>query len=181
MYLSDGVGMRVSAWLPCHTRGSCQQPMEWYCTCCLRRRLLMNVYRETSCDKSIVISIIVVARILTVEHECTKMSDIAGYRGLARFMVRDKDRSPCIFRRFDGLGLRNLLYLQSELLSIENRLEALDIAHVQAPLNVKAALRDWNSIKAEGIPEPWRCQVEERVQLVHELKLAMREYRTIAK
>ncbi|KAK5046545.1 hypothetical protein LTR84_008348 [Exophiala bonariae] len=105
------------------------------------------------------------------------MEYISGYQGLARFMVRDKDRSPCIFRTFDRLAVRNLLYLQSELLSIEHRLEALDHADIRASMDVKACLRDWNTMKVEEADESIRCQIEERAQLVQKLKMAMRDYR----
>ena len=106
------------------------------------------------------------------------MSHIDGYRGLARFMIRDKDRSPCIFRRFDELGVRNLLYLQSELDEIEERLEDLDIAHIQAPLKVKAGLRDWSRMSVDAdVDEPSRFQIRERIDLVLKLRYTMREYR----
>ncbi|OQV07876.1 hypothetical protein CLAIMM_12235 [Cladophialophora immunda] len=105
------------------------------------------------------------------------MSHIDGYRGLARFMIRDKDRSPCIFRRFDELGVRNLLYLQSELLEIEKRLEELDIAHIQAPLNVKADLRDWKGMSVKhDVDQPSRSQIQERIDLVLRLRYMIREY-----
>ncbi len=92
-------------------------------------------------------------------------------------MVRDKDRSPCILRRFDELGVRSLLYLQSELLEIEERLEELDRSHVQASLNVKAGLRDWSSRGVDvDVDRPSRAQIQERIDLVLRLRYTMREY-----
>lgn len=109
------------------------------------------------------------------------MSHIDGYRGLARFMIRDKDQSPCILRRFDELGVRNPLYFQSELLEIEQRLEKLAIAHVQAPLNVKAGLRDWSGTNVEAdVDEPNRSQIKERTDLILQLGYVMNKYRMFA-
>lgn len=49
-----------------------------------------------------------------------------GYAEAANWMARDVDNETLIYRRFDELGTRNLLYLQSELLSLEHRLNELD-------------------------------------------------------
>jgi len=109
------------------------------------------------------------------------MSHIDGYRGLARFMISDKDRSACVLRRFDELGVRNLLYLQSELLEIEQHFEELDVAHVQAPLAVKAGLRDWRGVSLETeMDEMSISQMQKRTDLVRHLRNIMREYRMFA-
>jgi hypothetical protein len=47
-----------------------------------------------------------------------------GYPKLAALMSKDEDY--IIFRRFSDLNARNLLYLQDELLSLENRLATID-------------------------------------------------------
>ncbi|KIW99150.1 uncharacterized protein Z519_00813 [Cladophialophora bantiana CBS 173.52] len=74
-------------------------------------------------------------------------------------------------RRFGELGVRNLLYLQSELLEIEERLKELDIAHIQAPLNLKVGLRNWTSMSVDAdVDEPSRSQIQERIHLVLKLR-----------
>src|SRR5436190_4324665 len=49
---------------------------------------------------------------------------VAGYAALADFIASDK--VFCIFRRFDKLSVRNLLYMQDELCELEAKLSALD-------------------------------------------------------
>ncbi|KAF4905254.1 hypothetical protein CGCFRS4_v000820 [Colletotrichum fructicola] len=49
-----------------------------------------------------------------------------GYAEVANWMARDVDNETLIYRRFDELAARNLLYLQSELLGLENQLNELD-------------------------------------------------------
>ena len=47
-----------------------------------------------------------------------------GYPTFAEFIAKDKDAA--IYRRFENLSARNLLYLQSELHELERKLEELD-------------------------------------------------------
>ena len=49
-----------------------------------------------------------------------------GYASLSQFIASDK--TLCIFRRFDALAIRNLLYMQDELCEIEQQLGELDEA-----------------------------------------------------
>ena len=42
-----------------------------------------------------------------------------GYPSLAEDISSDPDRTSLVFRRFDRLAVRNLLYLQSELVELE--------------------------------------------------------------
>lgn len=51
---------------------------------------------------------------------------MAGYRALADFVSTDNVFR--IFRRFDAMTVRTLLYLQDELCELEERLQALDDA-----------------------------------------------------
>jgi hypothetical protein len=49
-----------------------------------------------------------------------------GYPSLADFIAQDPDHETYVFRRFKRLGVRNVLYLQGELIKIERELEALE-------------------------------------------------------
>lgn len=53
-----------------------------------------------------------------------------GYASLSEFIA--SDRALYIFRRFESLAVRNLLYLQDELYQIELQLKKLDDADVAA-------------------------------------------------
>jgi hypothetical protein len=49
-----------------------------------------------------------------------------GYPRFAAFIANDEDRSTTIFRRFQRLSARNLLYLESELAYLEAEQDRLD-------------------------------------------------------
>ena len=53
-----------------------------------------------------------------------------GYASLSEFIASDK--SLYIFRRFDNLATRNLLYMQDELCEIEQQIAALDESDLAA-------------------------------------------------
>ena len=49
-----------------------------------------------------------------------------GYPRFAAFVANDSDRSTTIFRRFERLSARNLLYLETELMELEAAQDRLD-------------------------------------------------------
>jgi len=51
-----------------------------------------------------------------------------GYPGLAKFIGQDLDQGLGIFKQFSQLNARNLLYMQAELLCLEQELDV--ITHV---------------------------------------------------
>lgn len=57
-----------------------------------------------------------------------------GYASLAEFIASDK--TFCIFRRFDALAIRNLLYMQDELCEIEQQLGELDNADMASKVDI---------------------------------------------
>jgi hypothetical protein len=73
-----------------------------------------------------------------------------GYGLVSEFISSDADLN--IFRRFLALNARNILYLQSELMELEARLEQLDEeANDRTRGNdVWAQPRSWRAIKKKG-------------------------------
>lgn len=59
---------------------------------------------------------------------------LGGYASLSQFIASDK--TLCIFRRFDALAIRNLLYIQDELCEIEQQLDKLDKADMASKVYV---------------------------------------------
>lgn len=53
-----------------------------------------------------------------------------GYASLSKFIA--SDAALCIFRRFDTLATRNLLYMQDELCEIEQQIDVLDKADIDS-------------------------------------------------
>ena len=57
-----------------------------------------------------------------------------GYASLSQFIASNK--TSRIFRRFDALAMRNLLYLQNELCVIEQQLAELDKADMTSKVPI---------------------------------------------
>jgi hypothetical protein len=121
-----------------------------------------------------------------------------GFPAIAHFIAQDDDAA--IFRRFDSLGARNLLYLQSNLNTLEAKLLTFDQEDVVAgPGNpeLRLSIRAYDTLRAvaeryrsndgklvgdeNGGRENRRFENEkrahERVELHKQIKDAMREYR----
>ncbi|KAH7342604.1 hypothetical protein BKA65DRAFT_478476 [Rhexocercosporidium sp. MPI-PUGE-AT-0058] len=58
------------------------------------------------------------------ENPCTADEKLEGFADFAAYIGSDRDLA--LFRRFDTLGARNLLYLQAELLALEEQLQEYD-------------------------------------------------------
>lgn len=113
-----------------------------------------------------------------------------GYRLFSDFISSDPLRSTTIFRRFDRLAIRNLLYLESELASLERELERLDDGVI--PETMINHLGDWTILRAEAecaeedtsesISEEVAKKQElmiSRMRLVKKIREKVKEYRTI--
>ena len=73
----------------------------------------------------------------------TRPARLEGYPSFAHFIARDGDAA--IFRQYAQLSARNLLYLQSELHELEERLRNLDREDVKEVDNdeMRKAAREW--------------------------------------
>ena len=69
---------------------------------------------------------------------------LEGYPKFAEFIAKDRDAA--IYRRFQYLSARNLLYQQSEIHDIEEQLEKLDYEDAKdiANVNAQSAARQWH-------------------------------------
>jgi hypothetical protein len=92
-----------------------------------------------------------------------------GYSKLASLMGQNPE--VAIFRRFNKLNARNLLYLQAELAELEERLERATKADQDASdPNRKIYDRHWLSLSECGTtpggdPEQWNLVLEMRAKL----------------
>lgn len=98
---------------------------------------------------------------------------VIGYPSLASFIASHKDKSTVIFRRFDRLSARNILYLQSELAELEARQDAYDKEDVRGSMTDKKCARDWNEFRNQS--ENNERQIA-RMKLVKEIRGTMKEY-----
>ncbi|KAI8246585.1 hypothetical protein K4K55_005875 [Colletotrichum sp. SAR 10_96] len=70
-----------------------------------------------------------------------------GYLAAASWLARDVDNETLIFRKFDTLSAANLLYMQSEILELEKRLEHTHSTTVQSDdMDLKDASSTWETL-----------------------------------
>jgi hypothetical protein len=111
-----------------------------------------------------------------VENDAVKVHYLIGYPSLAAFIASDKNKSTAIYRRFDRLGSRNLLHLQSELAELEARQDALDAQDLKsATVDEKGDLRDW-AIFTEKAKDDNNVREKARLALINEIRMKVKEH-----
>ena len=100
---------------------------------------------------------------------------VKGYPSLAAFIASDRDKSTSIYRRFDRLSARNLLYLQSELIELEAQQDQLDAEDLRGSIENKKSARSWQSLqqRANTIDN---VREKERLRVVKEIREKIKEY-----
>ncbi|KAL2845201.1 hypothetical protein BJY01DRAFT_214391 [Aspergillus pseudoustus] len=113
------------------------------------------------------------------ENDGFELQYVKGFPSLAQFISRDYDHSTFIFKRFDELSARNLLYLQSELADLQALQDQYDREDVKASWEEKEGRRDWDKFKSKAsssgngkFPED-----EKRMELALKIRAALREYK----
>lgn len=104
-----------------------------------------------------------------------------GYTAAAEWLARDVDNETLVFRKFDKLAALNLLYLQSEILDLENRIERMhrDAVANGSDLDLQETARRWETFvkqATEGDPR-FRQDARAKMQLVWDLRAKIKEYR----
>ncbi|KAH8724360.1 hypothetical protein GQ44DRAFT_655147 [Phaeosphaeriaceae sp. PMI808] len=97
-----------------------------------------------------------------------------GYASFAEFVASDPELA--IYRRFQHLSARNILYLQSELVEAENQLAEFDKEdREQNSVNFDAILgtRCWISLQSEATRSD---RAEKRRNLIQKIRPLMKEY-----
>jgi len=99
-----------------------------------------------------------------------------GYASLASFIARDPDSETFIYRKFDELSARNLLYLQSELLSLEKKLIKLDddVQRSDDP-DIHDAARTWEELSRQV--EDGDREAKEKMEVIIQIRQKIKEYR----
>lgn len=120
------------------------------------------------------------------EKDVMALHYISGFSDLAKFIASDRDGDTAIFRRFDSLSSRNLLYLQSELAELESlqrqydEEDAKDSLQADLSAAINSTFRDWSSFNqgANDPNSPVRERLKKRMQLVAAVREKLKEYRT---
>jgi hypothetical protein len=104
----------------------------------------------------------------------TEPARLEGYPSFAEFITKDQDAA--IYRKFERLSARNLLYLQSELHDFEGQLQELDRKDAEDIGNVEAqkAAREWKYYADESNS---RARLHRKLQA--QIAVKMKAYRML--
>lgn len=97
-----------------------------------------------------------------------------GYPALSSCMSSDPDDEGFIFRRFSRLSARNLLNLQSQLLSLEAELETIDRESRKIH---DVGLRRWETFEKQ-VKDPTNTLAQQRKRIYDDLECKINTYRT---
>ena len=106
----------------------------------------------------------------------TESQYVKGYPSLAAFIASDSDKSTQVYRRFERLCARNLLYLQAELTELEVRQDRLDAEDFSATTEEKRYVRNWEALKQKAA-ETGNVREKERIDVAMEIRTKLQEYR----
>lgn len=98
-----------------------------------------------------------------------------GFATVAEWIALDADNETFIFRKFDRLAARNLLYLQARIMMLEKRLEGLDTEIAQTnDMTMKDAATTWEQLVKQD--SEGQEHARRHMKLVVEIKQALKEY-----
>ena len=116
-----------------------------------------------------------IEHIVLDNYDALKYTD--GYPIVAEFTASDPDHESFIFRRFNTLTARRLLYLQSELLDLERQQAALDRAVAcSEDHELHSSLRTWEKFSSNS---KRRDEEKKRKELADEIDLKLEKYRRL--
>ena len=110
------------------------------------------------------------------EQNATEPCYVKGYPSLAAFIASDTDKSTHIYRRFDRLCARNLLYLQAELSKLEARQDKFDAEELSATIEQKRYTRNWDALQQKAA-EVENTRERDRVAVAMEIREKIQQYR----
>ncbi|KAL6400323.1 monocarboxylate permease [Ilyonectria robusta] len=101
-----------------------------------------------------------------------------GYSAAASWLASDPDDEALVFRKFNRLAALNLLYMQSEVLELENRVDAMHLSTVDGhDMGLKDAARTWETLIRQCQPgSEFRLDAKERMDLLLELRKKLKDY-----
>lgn len=109
-----------------------------------------------------------------------------GYPRFSAFISADPDKSTTIFRRFERLSARNLLYLESELADLEAEQDRLDLESRRNE-NLELSMQSWSLLCLQATPPTgdkeneddvrMRAAAQQRLQLAWRIREVLKEYR----
>lgn len=102
---------------------------------------------------------------------------LLGYPSLSDFIASDRDRTTLIFKRFDELAARNILYLQSEIADLQAQQRAFDQEDLTSDRPTKQCARNFKSFKDAALQLQNNAKQQARWELMLRIRSSMIEYR----
>ena len=100
---------------------------------------------------------------------------VEGYPSLAAFIASDRDHSSVVYKRFDRLSARNILYLQSELQELQSQQDKLDKEDGDGDdFKLKRFARDYHALAEAS--KNGDAEAVKRMKLVKNIREKMKEY-----
>jgi hypothetical protein len=100
---------------------------------------------------------------------------LSGFPSLANFIANDRDRTTLIYKRYDELAARNLLYLQSELAELDTKQRKFDQEDLIADMPTKQCARHFAKFQEEA--QANNAKQIERWELVKQIRETLKDYR----
>ena len=106
--------------------------------------------------------------------ECV-VSHADGYPAIGEFVSADPNSESFVFRKFNTLSARKMLYLQSELIELERQQLELDReAFLSDDHELHSSMRTWEDF---GAKDQCHAGVRKRKELADEMDLKLERYR----
>jgi hypothetical protein len=99
---------------------------------------------------------------------------VAGFPSLAAYISGDKDKSISIYRAFQRLSSRNLLYLEAELVELETEQDFLDDELLGFEREPQRWAGSWKDLVESRDTD---TRAKQRIDLIIRVRHAMKEYR----
>lgn len=101
-----------------------------------------------------------------------------GFAQVARWIALDPDKEASIYRQFSELSAKNLLYLQAELLVLENHLDLLDRNDAKSDdMDLVDAIMTWETLERQYNTGSEKARV--RMDLIIKIRAKIKEYRSL--
>lgn len=107
-----------------------------------------------------------------------KQHHLSGFPSLANFIASDRDRTTFIYRQFDELAARNLLYLQSELAELQTEQRKYDEEDAHTDLDTKQCARNYAEFEKQSVKGGNANQMKRR-ELMLRVRQTMKGYREV--
>ena len=99
----------------------------------------------------------------------------SGFSQVAAFIAEDIDRTTTIYRRFDRLSAKNLLYLQSRLQQLEAQDDAIDDEDLINPTtDATKGATSWEDLERLAFVNK---REKQRMELAEQIEVTIAAYR----